>query len=403
MRTEVVLPAPLGPSSPRTDPASTSMSMPFSASTLPKRRSSCSVRMMGPPDMGTQPSGHCRQRRGPSGATDGAAFGDEHPDEDGRRDHADRDLGRPHRPRPVQAATDEVGADDRPGERLEAERGRHERGADPRPRDPPPVAEVRVDRAGYEAADDPEQVRVGRRHPNGPRPEVRDRDAFEHAVGHREVAGERGEHDDRSEGDGALGALLCHTGQERQDQPWRRHSAHRDGPPAEPRGDVHGAEVLIDGPEHEPEDDRHHERHGARIRPTRRRQDRQRNGLGAPVSGVGSTTIADRVPPSPTDGDGRITRQPPTLGYDWQYDELVFWTHIVVDPPPSRLTAVYAPAAISWSARNGRRAPIDQFVLFWRPSTVIRISLHAVLGFVSEHRRRSTRPTASSASTDQAG
>jgi len=58
------------------------------------------------------------------------------------------------------------------------------------------------------------------------------------------------------------------------------------------------------------------------------------------VSGEDSTTIADRVPRSPNDWDGRITRQPPTLGYDWQYDELVFVAHIVVEPPPSRLTAV---------------------------------------------------------------
>jgi hypothetical protein len=72
----------------------------------------------------------------------------------------------------------------------------------------------------------------------------------------------------------------------------------------------------------------------------RRRGRCYRNALGAPVSGVGSTTIADRVPRSPNDCDGRITRQPPTLGYDWQYDELVFVAHIVVEPPPSRLTAV---------------------------------------------------------------
>ena len=75
----------------------------------------------------------------------------------------------------------------------------------------------------------------------------------------------------------------------------------------------------------------------------------------------------------------------PREALDWSPgDRLV---HIVVEPPPSRLSAIHAPDCNSESASHGSRTPTDQPVLACLPSTVSRISLQTVTGSRSEQPR----------------
>ena len=78
-----------------------------------------------------------------------------------------------------------------------------------------------------------------------------------------------------------------------------------------------------------------------------------------PASADGNTTNAFRPGRSPVAGEGRCTRHPPRKILAWQYDGLRFLTHIVVDPPPSRLRAIHAPSRSSSSAKAGSRTPLD--------------------------------------------